>query len=314
MADGDVVGRDVDRRARHGQHAVVPRVPEALEEHALVDEDARLVTVDHVEVEQLRVEEARRPRARHDGPSADRLDVPHRPRQLAVDLGPHEGPHLVGGHVVDHRVPDRPAVLQPVQVDGTVGAQRVEVGRAAVVLVDETGRAVAHHERRVTTWPVRDAGLDVDGDDEAVEVELLAVGRADEVREPEAAHLAVELAGRVAGKEDADVARQVLAQPRLVPVIAVEVGDVQEVGRLDARQQVVVELVVAREREPGAEERRDEPRVAHDRAAVRLDQDPGVPDGGRPHGRGDRPRQATGGSVYCWPLRDTCSVHAEPSQ
>ena len=25
-------------------------------------------------------------------------------------------------------------------------------------------------------------------------------------------------------------------------------------------------------------------------------------------------RQATGGSVYCWPLRETCSVHADPSQ
>jgi len=28
----------------------------------------------------------------------------------------------------------------------------------------------------------------------------------------------------------------------------------------------------------------------------------------------DADAQATGGSVYCWPLRETCSVQADPSQ
>ena len=103
----------------------------------------RLVAVDDVEVEQLGVEEARRPGARHDRPGVDRLDVAHRPGELALDLGIDEWPHLAVGHVVDHRVPDRSAVLQPVQVDRAVGAQRVEVGRAAVVLVDDADVAVA---------------------------------------------------------------------------------------------------------------------------------------------------------------------------
>ena len=31
-------------------------------------------------------------------------------------------------------------------------------------------------------------------------------------------------------------------------------------------------------------------------------------------GRARRAGQATGGSVYCWPARDTCSVQAPPSQ
>ena len=154
-----------------------PERGEAVEERALVDEDARLVAVDHVEVEQLGVEEARRAGARHDGPGADRLDVAHRPGQLALDLGPHERLQLAGGQLVDHRVPDRPAVLQPVQVDGAVGAQRVEVGRAAVVLVDDAHLAVADDERRVAARTVGDARLDVDGDGEPAEVELLAVDR-----------------------------------------------------------------------------------------------------------------------------------------
>jgi hypothetical protein len=44
------------------------------------------------------------------------------------------------------------------------------------------------------------------------------------------AHGALLLAGRVAGQEDRDVAAQVLTQPRLVVVVAVEVGDVEVVG------------------------------------------------------------------------------------
>ena len=67
--------------------AAVAGSGQAVEERPLVAEDARLVAVDDVEVEQLGVEEARRPGARHDGAGADRLDVAHRPGQLALDLG-----------------------------------------------------------------------------------------------------------------------------------------------------------------------------------------------------------------------------------
>ena len=77
------------------------------------------------------------------------------------------------------------------------------------------------------------------------------------------------LVGRVAGQQDRDVATEVLAQPRLVVVVAVEVRDVEEVGVLDAFEQVVVELVVAGEDEPRPEERRDEPGVAEDRTGGR---------------------------------------------
>ena len=53
---------------------------------------------------------------------------------------------------------------------------------------------------------------------------------AHEVGEAERAQPLVELAGRVAGDEDRDVACEVLGQPHLVEVVAVEVGDVEEVG------------------------------------------------------------------------------------
>ena len=114
---------DLDRRAGDGEDAVVSGAGEAVEERALVAEDRRLVAVDEVEVEQVGVEEARGPGAGHDGPGVDGLDVAHRPGQLAVDLGPHQGLQLAGGQLVDHRVPDGPAVLQPVEVDGTVAAR-----------------------------------------------------------------------------------------------------------------------------------------------------------------------------------------------
>ena len=136
------------------------------------------------------IEEARRSGARHDGAGADRLDVAHGAGQLAVDLRPDERRQLAVGQLVHHRVPDRPAVLQPVQVDRAVGAQRVEVGGAAVVLVDEADVAVADDERRVATGTVGDARLDVDRHGQPAEVELLAVGRADQVREAEPAHRA----------------------------------------------------------------------------------------------------------------------------
>ena len=72
----------------------------------------------------------------------------------------------------------------------------------------------------------------------------------------------------------------------VVVVVAVEVRDVEEVGVLDAIEQVVRQLVVAGEREPRSEERRLEPRVAQDRDVARLDQYSGVTDRGRTHEEG----------------------------
>ena len=159
------------------------------------------------------------------------LDVAHRPRELAVDLRRAQPSLLVVGHVVHHRVPDGARVLEPVQVDRAVGAQRVEVGGAAVVLVDEPRLAVVHHHRRVAARAVGDRGLDVDRDREARrDLELLTVDGADELGEPERRERALLLTGGVAGQQDRDVAAQVPEQPRLVVVVAVEVGDVEEVG------------------------------------------------------------------------------------
>ncbi len=297
MDDVDRVGGDLDRRAGDRQHAMTAGPLEPGDERALVGEDRQLVARDHVEVEQLVVEEDRRAGAGHDGPCVDRLDVPHRPGELALDLGLAQHALLVVGHVVDHRVPDRPRVLQPVQVDRAVGGERVEIGGAAVVLVDEAARAVGHDHRRVAAGAVGDRRLDVDRDRQTGrQFELLAVGGADELGEPELAQRALLFARRVARQQDRDVAAQMLAQPRFVVVIGVQVGDVEVVGVLDAVEQVGVELVVAREDEPRAEERRHEPRVAQDRPGGGLDEDAGVADRGRAHAPA---RQATGGSVYC---------------
>ena len=76
--------------------------------------------------------------------------------------------------------------------------------------------------------------VDVDGDGEVAEIDLLLVAGADEVGEAEVRHLPVELAAQVARQQDADVAGEVLAQLRLVPVVTVEVGDVEVVGAFDA--------------------------------------------------------------------------------
>ncbi len=193
------------------------------------------------------------------------------------------------------------------QVDRSVGGERVEIGRAAVVLVHEAGATVGHDHRRVAARAVGDRRLDVDRDRQTRrQLELLAVGGADELGEPELAERALLFARRVAGQQDRDVAAQVLAQPRFVVVIGVEVRDVEVVGVLDPVTQLVVELVVAREHEPRAEERGHEPRVAQDRPGGGLDEDAGVADRGRSargtvacDGRPVARRQATGGSVYC---------------
>ena len=116
------IGLDVDRRAGNGEDASVAGRVEPAEERPVVDEDARLVAAHQIEVEQVGIEEARRTGARDDGTRPDRLDVAHRARQLAVDLGADQVVQVVVREVVHHRVPDRAAVLQPVQVHRTVVA------------------------------------------------------------------------------------------------------------------------------------------------------------------------------------------------
>ena len=287
VPDDDVVGRDVDLGAGDREHAAVAGRIEARHELALVGEDRELVAVDHVEAEHVGVEERRRPGARDDRAGVDVLDVSHRTCELAVDLRTAEAALVVLGHVVHHRVPDRAGVLQPVQVDRAVGSEGAEIGGATVVLVDEARLAVVHHHRRVAARTVGDRRLDVDRHGEAgSDLELLAVDGADELGEPECSERALLLARGVPGQQDRDVAAQVLQQPRLVVMIAVQVRDVEEVGVLDPLEQIVTQLVVAREHVPRTEEGGYEPRIAQDRPTGRLDEDARMADRRRTHDRG----------------------------
>ncbi len=226
-------------------------VGEASEELGLVGEDAQLVTVDHVEREQVRIEERRWTGTRHDVARIDVLHVPHRSGELGADLRLTELALVAVGHVVHHRVPDRPRELQPVQINRAVGTQLGEVVGAAVVLVDEDRRAIGDDQRRVAAGAIGDRGLDVDRHGETgSDLHLLGVDRADELGEAERLEGSLLLAGRESGQEDRDVAAQVFAQPGLVVVVAVEVRDVEEVGVFDAPAEVVGQLVVAGEDEP----------------------------------------------------------------
>ena len=218
------------------------------------------------------------------------------------------------------------------EVDRTVGAELAEIGRPAVVLIDDDTVVGHHDQRRVTPRSVGDRRLDVDRHAETgCDLGLDGVDGADELGEAECRQRALLLTRREAGKQDRDVATQVFGEPGFVVVVAVEVGDVQEVGVLDAVLQVVAQLIVSGEREPRAEEGRLEPRITENRSPGGLDEHAGMTDGGDlhtpcrlwpPHGSGVERRgetwrsvdQATGGSVYCWPARLTCSVQALPSQ
>ena len=151
----------------------------------------------------------------------DRLDVPHGAGELALDLGVAERTLAVVGQVVDHRVPDRTRVLQPVQVDRAVRAQCAEVGGPAVVLVDQPAATVADHHRRVAARAVGDRHLRVDRDREAWrKLELLAVDRADELGETQPGERALLLVSRIPRQQDRNVAAQVGPQPRFVVMVA----------------------------------------------------------------------------------------------
>ncbi|CAB4853774.1 unannotated protein [freshwater metagenome] len=263
----------------------------------------------------------------------------HRARELRVHLRIDQLAHLLRRLLVDDRVPDRAAVLQPVQVHLTMRGQGFEMAGTTVVLVHQPGRAVADDQRAVATRAVGDADLAVDRDTQVrAERHLLTVDRAEDVVEPETAQDALEFSGGVARDEHLGVLVHVRDQPLGIEMIRVNVRDVQVVRVADPVHQFGGELIVPGEDEPATEELRKEPRVAADRPIDGVDEDPCVADRGGTHrarlvtcpraipgaprvvtkvlagaGAGLRP-QATGGSVNCWPARDTCSVQVPPSQ
>jgi hypothetical protein len=138
---------DLDRGAGDVQHAITFAVVEHLEECGLVGEDRQLVTVDHVQAEQVRVEETRWTGARHNSACVDLFDKSHCTGELGIDLGCALALLLRDVHFIDHRIPDRAGVLQPVQIDRTVRSELTEVARAAVVLVDED-RIIGDDDKR----------------------------------------------------------------------------------------------------------------------------------------------------------------------
>lgn len=137
---------DSDRCAGDVHDSVVAAALQHVEEYGLVGENARLGSVDHVEVEQIRIKEAWRTCARSDRASADCLDIAHGPSELSVDLGIACEFLCPLFHLVDHRVPDGSGVLQPVEIDGAVGAELGEVGGSTVILVHNDGIVGDHHE------------------------------------------------------------------------------------------------------------------------------------------------------------------------
>ena len=181
--------------------------------------------------------------------------------------------------------------------------------------------AVADDERRVAAGAVGDARLDVDGDGQPAEVELLAVDGADRFGEAERRASC----GRARGSGSRAAARRCRAAGGRAATArpSGRRGGARRTGSRRPRCGPSRSSSSWSLRGNGNHEPKNaghEPRVADDRAVVGLDEDPGVADRrgahrrGRPTGAARRAGQATGGSVYCWPARDTCSVHAEPSQ
>ena len=75
------------------------------------------------------------------------------------------------------------------------------------------------------------------------------------------------------GQEHGCGATDVIGEPQLVEMIAVNMRDVEEIGRLDTRHEIVGKLIVSREDTPRAMESRKEPRIAHDGNVGGLDED-----------------------------------------
>ena len=138
---------DLNRGAGDVHHAITFAVVEHRKKCGLVGEDRQLVTVDHVQAEQVRVEETGWAGAGHNRACVDFFDVPHRTGELGIDLGCALVLLLCIVHLIDHRIPDRARELQPVKIDRTVRSELTEVVRAAVVLVDED-RIVGNDDKR----------------------------------------------------------------------------------------------------------------------------------------------------------------------
>ncbi len=251
-----------------------------VQEHHLVGEDVGRIVVVVVEVAQLRVEKARRAGRRDHPGRADLRDVlPAAVHPALPLLGPERflGP---GRHVVDHRVPDRPRVLQHVHVDlAEIGVQHVQVDGPGIVHVEGDGLPVVDDQAGIADGPV---GGRAQRDDHHVQVALGPahpvfdrVGGLEEPVEAQLLQLAPQVGHREVRKQHDGVLVDVFGQVLRVEVVLVQVRDVQIVDLAERRP---VERAVVGKREPGREVRRVHPGIAQDVSGLGVDAEAGVAD------------------------------------
>ena len=259
--------------------------PHLVEEDHLVGEDVGGVAVVVVEVAQIRVQEAGRSGRRDHPRGADLGDVLAAAVHLALALLRSERLLGAGWHLVDHRVPDGPGVLQHVHVDlAEVGVQHVEVHRPRVVHVERDRLAVVDDQSRIPDRPV---GRGAQRDDHHVQVALGSadpvfdrVGGLEEPGEPESLQFPAQVGHREIGQQHHGVLVDVLAQVLRIEVVLVQVGDVEVV---DVAQRRPIQPAVVGEREPRREVGRVDPRVAQDGPGLGVDPESGVSDAGDLH-------------------------------
>ncbi len=288
--DADVVGGDLGHRAGQQNDRVVGAVLRVfLDEHLLVGEDVAFVTEDVVELPERVVEEAWRPGDREHPRRLEVVDVAERPVELPIPLLLAE--RGLGGlrQLVDHRVPDRTGELQQVRVNVAELGEPGQVGRARVVLVEQPDAVVLDPQRRVADRPVGRGGERLDHHLEpAVELDHVVGRGLQEVPEAELLELVAQLRGRELGQQHGRLLRHEPLQLGRVEVVAVQMGHVQVVAVTEA---LPVQLGVVREREPGGEIGRVDPRITQDAAGRGVDPQARVP------GTGDAHRASSTGSL-----------------
>ncbi len=180
MADIEPAGCHIGDRAREHQPATIATVLlEIGEEGRLVGERVPLVTVQVVELEEVVVEEARRPGRGHDERRVEDLHVAERPRELRDPLLVAEDLLGVVGVVVDHRVPDGSGELEEQRIQRPVREEPVRLGRARVVHVQHADLAVVDDQRGVADRAVGrgDEGVDGEGQRSSLERHEIAPTR-----------------------------------------------------------------------------------------------------------------------------------------
>ena len=220
-----------DDRSGHGESTVEDPGRLGLGEHGrLIGEDVGVVGAEVVEVEELLVEEARRPREREEGRCADLAHETRGPGELVPPLATAERASFLLRDPVHHRIPDRTRELHEVTVVRSELDDGVEVRRLRVVLVEEGGGSVGNCERRVADRPVGRRDQRVGEQSQPVDLDRLAVAGLEEVPEADRLQRAAMIRRREVGEDDDGVLAHVVAEERDVEVIVVRVGHVEVVG------------------------------------------------------------------------------------